>query len=186
MDDSRIVDLFLARDEAAIKESAMKYGQALRKIANNILSDQETVAECENDTYLKAWESIPPNEPRHYLFAFLARIIRFTAINRIRENSRKTQGVTFVELSEEIEICLPAPGTVEEEIDGKELSRTISAFLRNLDEEKRNIFIRRYWYMDSVKDIALFYRVTEGKVKSTLFRVRNDLKDHLKKEGYYL
>ena len=91
-----------------------------------------------------------------------------------------------MELSEEIEICLPAPGTVEEEIDGKELSRTISAFLRNLDEEKRNIFIRRYWYMDSVKDIALFYRITEGKVKSTLFRVRNDLKDHLKKEGYYL
>ena len=186
MDDDRIIDLFLARDEAAIKECTIKYGQALIKIAYNILGDRETAAECENDTYFKAWKSIPPNEPRHYLFAFLAQIIRFTAINRIRENSRKTRDIAFVELSEEIETCLPAAGTVEEEIDGRELSRIISSFLRNLNEEKRNIFIRRYWYMDSVKDIASFYRVTEGKVKSTLFRVRNDLKDYLEKEGYYL
>ena len=186
MNDDGIINLFLARDETAIKECIIKYGQALRKIANNILGDRETAAECENDTYFKAWESIPPNEPRHYLFAFLARIIRFTAINRIRENTRKTVGVTFVELSEEIEHCLPAADSVEEEIDGRELSRTISAFLRNLNEEKRNIFIRRYWYMDPVKDIALYYHVTEGKVKSTLFRVRNDLKEFLEKEGYYL
>ena len=186
MDDDRIIDLFLARDEAAIKESAIKYGHALRRIANNILGDRETSAECENDTYFKAWESIPPNEPRHYLFAFLARIIRFTAINRLRENSRKTRDIVFVELSEEIETCLPAPGTVEDEVDGKELSRTVSAFLRDLNEEKRNIFIRRYWYMDSVKDIALYCHVTEGKVKSTLFRVRSDLRAYLEKEGYCL
>ena len=186
MDDSRIVDLYLSRDEAAIRETSQKYGNALKRIAQNVLNDRETAEECENDTYLKAWESIPPHEPRTWLFAYLARIIRFSAINRARELMRKNKDTMLTELSEEMETCLPAPGGVEEEIEARELSRIISAFLRTVKEESRNIFIRRYWYMDSVRDIAAFYGITEGKVKSTLFRVRNALRAYLETEGYQL
>lgn len=184
MDDSRIVDLYLQRDERAIRESADKYGKALKKIAMNIIAERESAEECENDTYLKAWQSIPPNEPRSYLFAFLARIIRFTAINRARKKERELQKTVLVELDEEMEACLPSRVSVEEEIDARELSAAVSSFLRGLEEEKRNFFIRRYFFLDPLKDIAAFYGVTESKVRSSLFRVRKDLKEYLEQEGY--
>lgn len=184
MEDERIVELFLSRDEAAISESAAKYGAKLRRIAESITGDAETAGECENDTYLKAWNRIPPDEPRTYLFPYLARIARFTAVNRLKEALSQKRNADFVELTAELECCIPAPQDVESAVDAAELSRAVSTFLRGIAEEKRNVFIRRYWYAESVRDIAAFFRMSEAKVKSLLFRTRNELKAYLEKEGY--
>lgn len=186
MEDSEIVDLFLKRDEKAIQYTSDKYGVKLRRIAENILSDYHTAEECENDTYLNTWNLIPPNEPRTYFFTFLARIIRYKAIDRIKQKMRQKRYAEFIELTNEIESCIPSPGDVESKMDAKTLSDIVGRFLKGINKEKRILFIRRYWFMDSIKDIATHYSLTEGRVKTTLFRTRNELKAYLEKEGYIL
>lgn len=186
MDDSAIVDLYLARDEEAIRLTKEKYGTSLRHIAAGILRDASDAEECENDTYLKAWNQIPPHEPRTFFFPFLARIIRCDALDRVKARLREKRNAELVTLSEELEACLAAPKDVESEIDGIELSRVISAFLREQSPERRNIFLRRYWFMDSVQEIARRFGCTEGKVKTLLYRMRNDLRQYLQKEGFSL
>ena len=186
MDDNKIVDLYLSRDEAAVEITAEKYGKRLRNIAYGIVEDVQTAEECENDTYLKAWNSIPPHEPSGYFFAFLARITRNTALDYCKERRSLKRSAVICELSAELEQCLPAPDDIECRLDSAVLSEAINSFLATLNEEKRNIFIRRYWYTDSIDAIARLYGMSQSKVKSILFRTRNQLRQYLDKEGYEL
>lgn len=186
MDDDRIVDLYLLRDETAIKQTAEKYGSRLRSLAYGIVGDPQTAEECENDTYMEAWNAIPPHEPRSYLYSFLARITRHIALNCCRERGRLKRGAFIGELSAEMEQCIPAPDDIACRMDDMTLRAAINSFLGKLDAEKRNIFIRRYWYMDSVAAISKRFALSESKVKTTLFRCRIRLRKHLEKEGYTL
>lgn len=186
MDDSRIVALYLHRDETAIRQTAEKYGSRLRTLAYGIVRDRDTAEECENDTYMEAWKSIPPHEPREYLYAFLARITRHISLNRCRDRSRLKRSAFLCTLSAELEQCIPAPDDVACRIEEIALREAINGFLSKLDTEKRNIFIRRYWYLDSVADISQCFAISESKVKTTLLRCRNQLREYLKKEGYTL
>lgn len=186
MDDNRIVELYLQRDEAAIGQSAGKYGPRLRSLAYSITNDLQTAEECENDTYLEAWNAIPPHEPRDYLYAFLARITRHISLNRCRDQRRLKRSSFICLLSAELEQCIPAPDDMQCRIDDIALGNAINAFLGKLDEEKRSIFIRRYWYLDSVAAISARFALSESKVKTTLYRCRKKLREHLEKEGYTL
>ena len=143
MDDNRIVELYLLRDETAIKQTTEKYGSRLRSLACGIVTDQQTAEECENDTYMEAWNTIPPHEPRSYLYAFLARITRHISLNWCRDRNRLKRSAFICELSAELEQCIPAPDDVECRIDDIALSDVINRFLSKLDKEKRNIFIRQ-------------------------------------------
>ena len=183
MDDNEIVDLFLVRDEAAINKTSEKYGKKLRSLAYSVCKKITTAEECENDTYFKAWNSIPPHAPRNYLFSFLAKITRCIAIDRVKEETRQKRNVQLTELTKEIEECMPGLCNVEAQFDGMLLGETISRFLRNLNAEKRCIFLRRYWFMDSISAISKRYSISEGKIKSVLFRTRKALYDYLIKEG---
>lgn len=186
MDDSKIVDLYLSRDEAAIGQTAEKYGFRLRLLANKILNNNESAEECENDTYLQAWKLIPPNEPRTYLFAFLGKIIRHLAIDICRRNSAGKRYGLFCQLTNEMEECIPGSADVEAELEGKALSTCIDRFLQACSEDQRNVFVRRYWYFDTISEICDLYGYSQSKVKTMLFRMRKDLKVHLEKEGYWL
>ena len=186
MEDDKIVQLYLNRDENAIQFSSWKYGSRLRALSFSITSDFQTSEECENDTYLQAWNLIPPNEPRTFLYAFLARIIRHLSIDRCRKRASLKRGGYITELSEELELCLPASEDVENKIAEEELGRSISRYLHTISQEKRVIFVRRYFYLDSIAEISKRCAITESKVKSSLFRTRNDLREYLMKEGYAL
>ena len=186
MDDNRIVELYLLRDETAIRQTSEKYGNRLRSLAYGIVNDRQTAEECENDTYMEAWNTIPPHEPGGYLYAFLARITRHISLNRCRDRSRLKRSALICELSAELEQCIPAPDDTECRIDDMAMSEAINGFLGALNEEKRNIFVRRYWYLDSIADISKRFALSESKVKTTLFRCRNRLREHLEKEGYTL
>lgn len=186
MDDSKIVDLYLNRDEAAIDLSMEKYGTRLRNLAYGIVDDLQAAEECENDTYLKAWNSIPPHEPRSYLFAFLARITRHIALDFCKERSRIKRNALVCELDAEMEQCIPCAEDTEAIVDSAALCDAINKFLATLSDEKRNVFVRRYWYMDSIESISGFYGLSESKVKSILFRGRKQLRDFLEKEGFVI
>ena len=186
MQDENIVKLYLERDEEAIRETSAKYGKRLRSLSFDIVKDEMSAEECESETYLQAWNSIPPNEPYSYLFAYLARIIRHVSLNLCRQRNVLKRKAHIEELSLELEQCIPSHDNTESVIEGKELAEAISVFLKMQEEEKRNIFIRRYWYLDTVSDISKRYFITQSKVKTTLFRMRNDLRVFLEKEGYIL
>ena len=184
MDDDKIIELYLSRNEEAIVQTAQKYGPRLRNIAYNILDDRETAKECENDTYHETWKLIPPNEPRDYLFAFVGRIVRHIALNICKMNKRQKRYAVYCELTQEMQECIPAGESIEAEIEAEYLSSLIDAFLETCSEEQQNVFVRRYWYFDSVSEIAKTYRFTSSKVKTMLFRMRADLKNHLEEGGY--
>ena len=186
MDDNDIVELYLQRDEKAIRRTMEKYGSRLRALAYGIVKDRGTAEECENDSYTEAWNTIPPHEPRTYLYPFLARITRHIALNCCRDRSRLKRSALICELSEEMEACIPAPDDTECRLDAAALREAINGYLRGLDDEKRNIFLRRYWYLDSVADISARYGLSQSKVKTTLFRCRNGLREHLEKEDLLL
>ena len=186
MDDNSIVALYLLRDETAIRHTSEKYGNRLYALAYGIVKDRQIAEECENDTYMEAWNAIPPHEPREYLYAFLARITRHVSLNCCREHSRLKRSAYLCELSAEMEQCIPAPDDVECRIDDLIFREAINDFLGTLSEEKRNLFLRRYWYLDSIADISKRFAMSESKVKTTLFRCRNQLRKHLEKEGYTL
>lgn len=186
LDDNEIVALYLLRNEMAIERTAEKFGSRLVALAYGIVRDRQTAEECENDTYMEAWNTIPPHEPRSYLYAFLARITRHIALNCCRARSRLKRSALLCELSTEMEQCIPAPDDIECRVDDMALSEALNGFLSTLGEEKRNIFVRRYWYLDSIADISERFALSESKVKTTLFRCRNRLREHLEKEGYIL
>ena len=184
MEDSQIVDLYMERDESALTETSRKYGVLLRSVAERITGDRPTAEECENDAYLEAWNTIPPHEPRDYLAAYLSRIVRSVSINRCVERKSLKRCATVCALSDELEACLPSGENVAEQVEGKELAARISDFLRAQPTEKRRIFLQRYYYFDRVSSIASRYGMTSGKVKTVLFRMRNELRDYLRKEGF--
>lgn len=186
MEDERIVELFLSRDETALSQTAEKYGPKLRALANNLLRDNQAAEECENDTYLHAWNAIPPHEPREYLFPSLAKIARRLAIDLCRARHRKKRSAPLVSLTHELEQCIPDGDSASSGAEGIFLAETVSRYLRTLPEEPRNMFIRRYWYMDSVAQIAARFGAGQSKVKTSLYRTRNGLRDYLTKEGYDL
>ena len=184
MEDSKIVELFLRRDENAIRYTREKYGRRLRDLSYGVVRDAQAAEGCENDTYLAAWNAIPPHAPCDYLYAFLARIARRISLNCCRDRKRLKRSAHICQLSAELAQCIPAPDDVERRIDEKLLLDAINGFLAGLDAERRNIFIRRYWYLDSIADIARRYYLSESKVKTTLFRCRRQLRARLEKEGY--
>ena len=183
MDDSRIVDLYLLRDEEAIRETAEKYGSRLRALAQGIVCDRQAAEECENDTYMETWNSIPPHEPRTYFYAFLARIARHIALNCCRDRSRLKRSAFLCELSREMEACIPGHWQ-ETDVRSAEISRLVSSFLWKQTADNRMIFVRRYWYGDSVSEIALRYEISQSAVLMRLSRMREKLAVYLKKEGF--
>lgn len=186
MEDSEIVDLYLARDESAIRETEQKYGYRLRRMAHSILDNEESAKECENDTYLQAWNLIPPHEPRQGMLAFLGRICRHLAIDAYRRSHTQKRSAVMVELTKEMEDYLPAGGRDEEwdKLQEKELVKKINLFLENCPKWKRVIFVRRYWHLEDIAEIAKHYGYTQGKVRIELFRMREKLREYLKAEGY--
>ena len=183
MEDAAIVALYWARDEQALAETATKFGAYCRKIADNILHSAHDVEECENDTWLAAWNSMPDNRPTR-LAPYLGRITRNLALDRLDKATaqKRGSGQAFAPLDELAE-CVAAPGSVEDDFDATETGRLISEFLRTLPEETRNIFLRRYWYCDATADIAARYHLTESKVRVTLHRTRGKLAAYLQKKG---
>ena len=186
MNDSQIVDLYLQRKEDAIRHTASKYGKQLKSVSMTIVQQMQTAEECENDTYLQAWNSIPPHQPRNYLYAFLLRIIRHISIDRCRHQDRLCRKAYMQELSDELLCCVPGNADVESQIDAMVLGKCISDFLKTQPALNRNVFIRRYWYLDSLDIICKQYRISQSKAKSMLFRSRNALRIYLRKEGYTL
>ena len=186
MEDEKIVELYLERNETAIEKTSEKYGKRLRSLSKGIVKDAETAEECENDTYMAAWNSIPPNEPKTYFYSFLARKIRNISLTCCRKKTALKRSAFISELSAEMEECIPSPDDMDCRIDEMVFAEMINKFLSELDEEKRKIFVRRYWYIDSIAEISEKFLVSESKVKTVLFRTRNKLREFLEKEGYTL
>lgn len=182
MEDSEIIDLYFARSEQAIAETDSKYGPYCRAIAYRILENRDDSSECVNDTYFRVWNAIPPQRPTGFR-AFLGRITRNLALGRYRASRAQKRGGGRVEVAleelREAAVCLPP----DEAVDEAELARLIDAFLDGLAPQARVFFVRRYWYLDSVKEIAAAYHVGVSAVKMSLLRSRNALKARLEEEG---
>ena len=184
MNDKDIIQLYFNRDQSALSATAKKYGKYCTSIAKNILGSNEDAEECVNDTYLSAWNSIPPTRPT-ILSAFLGKITRNLAFNKYKHNHvmKRGSGEIAVVLDELAE-CVSGLEDVEQEIDRRELIAEINSFLDTLSPKKRNIFICRYWYSDSIPSIAKRYEMTESNVSVTLNRLRSKLKEYLSERGY--
>ena len=185
MEDHEIVDLYWARDERALTETAAKFGAYCRKIALRLLGSAPDAEEVENDTWLAAWNSMPENRPVR-LAPYLGRITRNLALDRHDHDTAQKRGGTLGGILLELDECLPAAETVADTAEAAETARQISAFLRTLPEESRGIFLRRYWYCDATADIARRYHISDSKVRVTLHRVRGKLKHYLEQEGVCL
>lgn len=183
MEDREIIDLYWKRSESAIHESDKKYGKYCYYIAHNILKNNEDSEECVNDTYTKAWNSIPPNKPQK-LSVFLGKITRNLALDILEKNSAKKRGGNISSLVlDELQECIPSPDSTENEVDASELTENLNSFLKTLSSENRKIFLQRYWYLMPIKEIAKENAFTESKVKMSLMRTRENLKIFLEKEG---
>lgn len=180
MDDPAIIELYFARSEQAIDETDKKYGKLCRSMASNILSSDEDAEECVSDAYLSVWNTIPPTRPNNFT-AFLCRIVRNLSLKRLDYNTaQKRNGNVTVPLSELEEVLHTA-----REPELEELGKLLSRFLRKEKADARNVFIRRYYFFDTVADIAERYSFSESKVKSMLYHTRNRLRAFLKREGIY-
>ena len=184
-EDNRIIELFLARSEQAIAELALKYGAVCTRIAQNILKNTSDAEECVNDTYLAVWNSIPPQEPNP-LKTYVCRIVRNLSIARYHSNTAAKRNSYYDEALDELENCLATQSTVEDEISAKELTVLLEAFLDSLDAESRIMFVRRYWYADSVSDIAVRCGISANNAAVRLCRIREKLRVYLREEGYCL
>jgi len=181
LDDRTIIELYFARDEQAIKETDTKYGKLCYRIANNILNNDEDSQECVNDTYVGVWNTIPPTRPNNFK-AFVCRITRNLSLKRIETATRqKRSQATVVSLDELAEI-LPDEN-IADGVTDETIGKAISDFLRGQKEDVRNVFVRKYYFFDSIGEIAKRYGFTESKVKNMLYHTRNKLKDYLIKEG---
>lgn len=185
MDDSQILALFNARSEQAIAELEKTHGRSVKKMIQNILGNAQDTEECESDTYWIVWNQIPPQVPQS-LRAFACGIARNTALDRYRANTAKKRNSFYDAALEELEDSIPALQTVETEYEAKELAGLINAFLKKQRYDDRYAFVRRYYYADSVTDIARQMGVTPHRISVRLFRIRSKLQDYLGKEGYLL
>lgn len=181
MDDLKIIELYFKRNEQAIKETDTKYGKLCRSIAYNILNNSEDSEECVNDTYVGIWNAIPPARPNN-LMAFICKIARNLSLRRLEFMKREKRSADMLVSLEELEAVLPDEKCAVDMSDD-DIGKLISSFLRSQKEESRNVFIRKYYFFDSITEIAKRYSFTESKVKNMLFYTRNKLKDYLIKEG---
>lgn len=182
MEDQEIIALYWNRDQRAIAETSEKYGAFLQTIAWNVLRNHSDADECVNDTYLRTWNAIPPTRPSAFR-VWLGRITRNLSLDRWKQASAAKRGGTETELLlGELDVCLPTPHGMEKAVEDREIAALISTFLRGLSPETRIIFLRRYWYGDSVAEIAKKLGCTQGKVKSSLFRTRNSLRTYLEQK----
>lgn len=184
MEDKEILELYFARDERALAETDRKYGGYCFALANAILHSEQDAEETLSDTYLKAWQAIPPKYPNVFKM-FLAKITRNLAFSRWRQHAawKRGGGETEVVL-EELAECIASPIGVEEEINGKELAKTIRSFLNTLPEKQQDIFLRRYFFVEESEVIARRYGMKPATVNRTLSRIREKLKKYLMQEGY--
>ena len=186
MEDEHIIDLYWDRNQNAINETAVKYGSYLHRISWNILRSHDDAEECVNDTYLRTWNAIPPDRPTAFQ-AWLGRITRNLSLDRWKRSRTAKRGGDSTEmLLGELDDCVPASCSTEQHLEDQAVADLISTFLRTLTTEQQLMFLGRYWYGESVADIAARLHCGEGKVKSTLFRTRKALKNYLEKEGVTL
>ncbi len=182
LDDSKIIGLFFERSEQAIEELDRKHGPAVKKTAANILNDRLDAEECVNDTYLKTWNNIPPHVPDS-LVGYVCRIARNLAVSRLRHETAVKRNADFDLVLDELADIIPSGNDVEAEVLAKELAAAVDRFLSELPYDDRFLFVRRYWYADSVKDIARAMHSRENRVSVRLFRLREKLRNTLNKEG---
>ena len=184
MEDEKIVNLYWERDPNAIKHTEKKYGRYCTSIAFNILGNAQDAEECVSDTWLSAWNAMPIHRPKR-LAAFLGKITRNHAFNRYRQNhAGKRGGNEIPAILDELSECLPTACSVEQETEYKELLQTINSFLETLPPKRRSIFVCRYWYSDSIGNIARQHGMRENSVSMTLCRIRAKLQDYLKERGF--
>lgn len=183
MNDASIIELFWNRNETAIAETDKKYGRLCSRVSLNILNSIPDAEECVNDSYLTVWNSIPEDSPEHFS-AYLCRIVRNLSLKRLEHNTAAKRNPDLLASFDELDGCVSANENPENSYDAKQLGKVISEFLRMQSEQSRNIFVRRYWYFESVKKIAGDYKMKEERVSVILFRTRKKLKKYLENEGY--
>ena len=181
MEDSKILDLYFARSEDAIRHTDDTYGRRLFHLAERIVKNDQDAEESVSDTYMKAWATIPPHRPK-YFFAYLSKICKHFALDRLDWKSAAKRGAEVVSLTQEMESCIPDSARAYD-VDRKDLGMILDAFLRTLSPENRMIFMRRYWYMDTIAEIAVRYGIGESAVQMRLSRTRGKLRTYLDKEG---
>ena len=181
MEDSKIIELLFARNEDGIKHMDDTYGRRLFILADNIVKNDEDAEESVSDTYMKAWDTIPPKKPMH-LFTFLAKICRNFALKKLDWKAAAKRNAEVVSLTQEMETCIPDV-TRDRELESRELGRILDAFLRTLSDENQMVFLRRYWYVDTIAEIAVRYGISESAVQMRLIRTRSKLAEYLAREG---
>ena len=181
MEDSRIIEMLLARNEDGIKHMDDTYGRRLFILADNIIRNDQDAEESVSDTYMKAWDTIPPKRPV-YLFAYLAKICRNFALKKLDWKAAAKRNADVISLTQEMECCIPDPSG-EREMEARQLGQMLDSFLRSLSDESQMVFLRRYWYMDSITEIAVRYGISESAVQMRLLRTRTKLAAYLAKEG---
>lgn len=184
MEDEEIINLYWARQENAISETDKKYGKYCTAISFNILRNNEEAKECVNDTYLKTWNSIPPQRP-NILKIYLGRIARNLSINQYERKKAKKRDYTLEVALEELNECISSNNNVEREFAYNELVNMLNVFLSKLSQDKRKIFLERYWYLHSIKEISSKNKISESNAKTILLRIRSQLKNFLKEGGLY-
>lgn len=179
LEDEKIIDLYWERSESAITETDKKYRSRCIYVARSVLNDISDAEECLNDTYLTAWNLMPPERPK-FLSSFLFKIVRNLSLNKLRfnNNSKRKKDISFS--TEELEECVDGNSSVEDKFDESEVVNAINEFLESLKKDRRYIFVRRYWYLDSIADIAGHCSMTEDNVMKILSRTRMQLKEYLK------
>lgn len=186
MEDEKIIELYWLRDESAIKETQLKYGNYCYSIAYRILHSNEDASECENDTYLGAWNTMPPKRP-NILQSYLGMLCRSRSLDKWRKlNANKRGDGEFVVSLNELEECIPDQKSIDDEIDEKELARIISAFLRSIPQAECDVFLYRYWYFASISEICEKFGFGQSKVKMMLMRTRRKLQSRLEEEGVFV
>lgn len=181
MEDAKIVELYFARSEEAISQTDAAYGKRLFALADRILHDPLDSEESVSDTYMKTWETIPPQRPS-YFYAYLAKLCRHFALGKLDWKTAAKRKADVISLTDEMALCIPDQKK-DAEASGKEIGRAMNAFLESISQESRVIFLRRYWFCDTIAEIAGRYGISESKVKMRLMRTRNQLAEYLDKEG---
>lgn len=186
--DDIIINLLFDRDETVLEQISVRYRGLYKKILKQMLSNEEDICECENDVLLAVWNSIPPNRPNNFS-AYICKLARNISINRFKYNTRAKRGIGYTLVIEELYECIPdhsSKNNYNKIAEQKEIGEIISSFVRSLDAETRVLFIRRYFYLESVSSLAKRYEMSENRISVKLFRARNKLCDILRKEGIAL
>ena len=178
IEDEKIIEMFFGRSEQGIRELDIKYGKVCHKLSYNIVNSRQDAEECVNDAYLGAWNAIPPVKPNP-LLTYICKIVRNISLKIYYRKEAAKRSSTYTIAMEEIEACIADPNTVEAEIEARELARIIESFLDTLTVENRVIFMRRYWFSDSCKDIAKFVGLSEKNISVRLTRIRQKMKNYL-------